>query len=387
MGFARRVVRKSVRKATPRSVQRATHPVRTLKSAATPRPVRQVSRAVYTVTNPLGAAENKFIGAVLGGNGSRRGSGGRPSMRGVSVAADQGVSVSDLRAVESASAVRAAEAVAVQDRSAQLMAVQRERFADARRLVIPDPKHVDPGPEWTREWARRKGDVRFWDRACRKQLRLEVNEHARAHAAEVFVEAQAEQRAQQGRADAWWEALNQGDPAVLTAALKAAFADNSAPVAVIEASGSNAVLMVLLPRPDELPKKRGNLVPSGQISNKPWMNTKFNDAYAELVGAHLLATARETWACAPSLTTLRIVGARKRVGIGAEILFDVDTERAQGLWSTDNLGETILQHSEWGLNRTGLTNEVRPWPGDQLRRDAPGLCRGQLNTGERLFET
>jgi hypothetical protein len=57
MGFARRVVRKSVRKATPRPVRKAMHPARTARRAVTPRPVRQASRAVYTVTNPLGAAE------------------------------------------------------------------------------------------------------------------------------------------------------------------------------------------------------------------------------------------------------------------------------------------------------------------------------------------
>ena len=76
MGFARRVVRKSLRKATPRPVRKAMHPARTVKNAVTPRPVRQVSRAAYTVRNPAGAAENKLIGAALNaGTGRRRNSG------------------------------------------------------------------------------------------------------------------------------------------------------------------------------------------------------------------------------------------------------------------------------------------------------------------------
>lgn len=70
MGFARRVVRKSVRKATPRPVRQAMHPARTVKNAVTPRPVKQVSRAAYTARHPVGAAENKVIGAAL--NGSQR---------------------------------------------------------------------------------------------------------------------------------------------------------------------------------------------------------------------------------------------------------------------------------------------------------------------------
>jgi hypothetical protein len=75
MGFARRVVRKSVRRATPRPVRKAMHPARTVKNAATPRPVKQISRAAYTVRNPVGAAENKLIGAALNagkGRGRRR---------------------------------------------------------------------------------------------------------------------------------------------------------------------------------------------------------------------------------------------------------------------------------------------------------------------------
>jgi hypothetical protein len=65
MGFARRVVRKSVRKATPRPVRQAMHPARTVRNAATPRPVKQVSRAAYTARHPVGAGENKLIGAIL----------------------------------------------------------------------------------------------------------------------------------------------------------------------------------------------------------------------------------------------------------------------------------------------------------------------------------
>jgi hypothetical protein len=65
MGFARRAVRKSVRRATPRPVRQAMHPARTARNAVTPRPVKQVSRAAYTARHPVGAAENAVIGAAL----------------------------------------------------------------------------------------------------------------------------------------------------------------------------------------------------------------------------------------------------------------------------------------------------------------------------------
>ncbi len=56
------------------------------------------------------------------------------------------------------------------------------------------------------------------------------------------------------RADAWWNALNDGEPRVLSAALKAAFADSPAPVVVVQASGARAALAVVLPGPQVLPE-------------------------------------------------------------------------------------------------------------------------------------
>jgi len=72
MGLARRVVRKSIRKATPRPVRQVMHPARTGRNAVTPRPVKQVSRAAYAVRHPVGAAENKVIDAALNGGRNRR---------------------------------------------------------------------------------------------------------------------------------------------------------------------------------------------------------------------------------------------------------------------------------------------------------------------------
>jgi hypothetical protein len=73
MGFARRVVRKSIRRSTPTPVRKAMHPARTVRNTLTPRPVKQVSRAAYTVRHPVGATENKVTGAALyGARGKRR---------------------------------------------------------------------------------------------------------------------------------------------------------------------------------------------------------------------------------------------------------------------------------------------------------------------------
>jgi hypothetical protein len=99
--------------------------------------------------------------------------------------------------------------------------------------------------------------------------------------------------------------------------------------------------------------------------------TELNEVYAELVGAHLLATARETWAVAPALTTLRIRGVRNGAETEPEVLFDVDLVSTEGEWGNDSWGEAMLEDSKWGLNRKGRTREVQPWPSEELRPDRP----------------
>jgi hypothetical protein len=81
MGFARRVVRRSarravrrtvskpvrkaVRTATPRPVRQAMHPAYTVRNAVTPLPVKRVSYAAHTVRHPFLSAWDAIIGAVL----------------------------------------------------------------------------------------------------------------------------------------------------------------------------------------------------------------------------------------------------------------------------------------------------------------------------------
>lgn len=81
MGFARRAVhrsarravrrtvtkpvRKAVRTATPRPVRQAMHPVYTARNAVTPRPVKQVGYAVHATRHPFFAAWDAIFGGVF----------------------------------------------------------------------------------------------------------------------------------------------------------------------------------------------------------------------------------------------------------------------------------------------------------------------------------
>ena len=359
MGIGRRLARKAVRRTVPRTVRRAMHPVSTAKRAITPRPVRQVTRAVYTVTNPLGAAENMLVNSVIGsGSRGRRTSSGA----GRRAAGPTGTRTAPGAPAVSATDIRAAEGAASRRHLAELMAVQRERFTASQPPIIALPAPADPAAFVQQEWAKIKHGARPWKRTRRKELRQEAAARGAQQAAEINARAQAHHGTLQAQADTWWAALQQGQPLVLRAALDAAFADNPAPVRIIRADRASADLVVMLPGPEVLPAKKAHVTPTGRLSSKAWTKTEFNDVYADLLGAHLLATIRETWATAPSLTHLKVTGVRRGPNASTEQLFTVKVDRAGVAWHDDTSGSAVLRAAPRGLNRTGKTREVGAWP-------------------------
>jgi hypothetical protein len=334
------------------------HPVRTVKYAVTPRPVQQLKRAVFTATNPLGSAENALIDAAF--NSGRRRGGSSPA-RSTGTASRQ-------PSHPTASQVRADEAAQVRDQFADLMVVQRERFAPSKRPDIPPPVRPDPREFEEQGWTLRQRDSRWWQRSRRRAIRAEVTTAAQARVDELYAEAARRAAEEQLRANAWWDALSAGDPDVTRAALAAAFADNPAPVRIIDVAGAAATVAVRLPDSSVLPDRKPYLTPSGKLTTKAWTQTDFNDAYADLIAAHLLATLRETWAVAPSIRQARVIGVREAQP-PSQVLFDVTASRGDGSWEDDAYGRALLDAAPCGLHRGGRTRAVAAWPADQLDAD------------------
>lgn len=367
MGFAKRIVRKSVRKATPRSVRKVMNPVATMKSAVTPRPVKQLTRGIYTVTNPLGAVENALIDSVLNaGGGRRRSSGASPSR------ASSGSRSPGTRAPSPAAQVKLQQAVHAHDALTSLMAAGRERFQPVTRPVLPAPSPTDPAPLEAVEWAARKNQAPAWRRGERKRLRLEAAAAARAHADQRDRELAEQHCQRQAETDAWWERLSRGEERTLTAALKDAFADNPAPVDIIRAEEQEAALVLRLPAPDVVPERKAHVTPGERATTKAWTKTELAEVYADLLGAHLLATLRESWAVGPSLHDVRVLGVRGR-GSAAELLFDVEANR--NVASRENgYGRILLEEAARGLRRHGRAREITPWPHSELDPEVVALA-------------
>ncbi len=365
MGLGKRILRQSVRAATPRPVRRAMHPVRTTKNALIPRPIHQARRAVYTMTNPLGAAENAAIRAAIRAPGQlsralassaprRSNTGSRNSTSTLS-----GASLFQARSGYSL----AEQADASQTLLAELISARRDKFTPATRPVIPEVPPVPDEPIRTRMWAARRREVPWWRPRVRKELAAKVQAAAHAEAELQWQQADVQRARLQEDADRWWQQLNAGTPTVVEQALVATFADNAAPVAVDKLKPTEAQLRVSLPPPDVMPAKVAHITPSGRRSVRAWKQAEFEAAYRALLGAHLLATVREAWAVGAPLTELNVIGQRSTDGRRG-FLFSVTLQRTDGVWDDDGLGIALLERAPRPLRTSGRTRQIDLWPFD-----------------------
>ncbi|CAN2189290.1 hypothetical protein MCEJIRE27_00484 [Candidatus Nanopelagicaceae bacterium] len=350
MGFARRAVSRSVRRAVGPSVWNAAHPVRTAKRALIPAPVRKARRMVYIATNPVGAAENAVINSVF------------RSFDEISRLSSKSLSGS-FQQETTGYYVGEREAVGIESDNLieQLMRVERERFQDVSRPLIADPPQVLSKPFYDLEMKRRRGEFKFYQLSMKRVISQESWVVAENQAKAQFELDLKYRDSEQAKADHWWKLLNDGDEKTLTEALKLAFSDNQAPVIVDSAIGGKATFYLLLPDINILPEKRMNITPTGRVSSKKWTTAEKNEVYGDLLGAHLIATLREAWAVAPSLQEIRIIGVDQESGSEDKALFDVTALREDGRWGDDNWGAVILEIAKYGLKYKGKSKEIVHW--------------------------
>jgi hypothetical protein len=358
--------RKLIRRATPRTVRHVIHPVRTVKRKATPRSIRRVSRGINVVTNPVGAAES----AIIFGRSRRH----TAPMRTRRMRPARAPRVSS-EVTPSGLGTCAPGVLTSHHNRATLFTFGSESFSPIQKQLPEPPIPVDHQPFTEKEWSRRKRETSFWRPAKRRQVKDEVAATGREQAEAEFARATETFHQRQAEVDEWWTALHRGDPKVLKSALEAAYADNPARVVVVQASATQALLCIVAPWPDVLPEKKSHVTPTGRDSERAWTKTEFNQTYASILGGNLLGTIRETWATAPTLSTLRIFCIRGFPDDAlSEVLFDVEVSKSQLDWGNDATGDSILADlTQFGLHRVGRAHEVLAWPREQLRPDLATL--------------
>lgn len=335
------LTRKIIRHATPRSARRVMHPIRTVRIAATPGGIRRASYVGYSITNPLGAVENRVISKAFRFRGALH-----------------GTHFSEGPQTFSGTGVRAEEGAASAEYLERLMRVSRQRFSPIERQIIPIPKRKNVNVWFKPEWKKKRKSISFWKRAARNELKSKTVKYANLRCEEDFELALNRHERNQQSHDEWWLALRGGNPKVVRESLKLAFSDNVAKVEIISIKATETILFLNLPNLSVLPEKRMNVTPTGKLSAKKWTNKEKQQAYSELLAGHFLATAREGFSVAPSVSSFRIVGVLADTNISLGFFFDVDISKNSPYLVDDTYGEVVLAESDLGLIRRGPDREI-----------------------------
>jgi hypothetical protein len=117
--------------------------------------------------------------------------------------------------------------------------------------------------------------------------------------------------------------------------------------------------------PSELiPEREVTTTPTGKLTHKRRTKNAINALYAEILASHVVATAREAFAVAPGLHTVRILAIRgDRLGGGLQLipLYAGEFSRAsvqQEGWKSTNVLAFIESHGN--LRYKGQAQEVAP---------------------------
>ena len=209
---------------------------------------------------------------------------------------------------------RAAEAQRVAAEFQAIESLPRHEFpppvrATAERPALPEFGQLLEAAD--REHLRGVG---LFDRAGRRAARESARAAAEQHARVRLARANADQAALQSDIDTAWQLLHDNDEDTVLAALEDAFEDNQAPAAGVGVQDGIAFVVVLVPGVEVLPERVPSTTKAGNLSLKKMTKSQRASWYLALVGGHVVATARETFAAAPGLEAVNVVALRKSLG-------------------------------------------------------------------------
>jgi hypothetical protein len=100
------------------------------------------------------------------------------------------------------------------------------------------------------------------------------------------------------------------DPDVLLTVLSHAFQNSGAHAAPLDLWDAEIQLALLVPDLATLPERHPTTTAAGNLSLKKFTKGEIADLYKQLVAGLVLATSKEAFALAPSVTDVRIVALR-----------------------------------------------------------------------------
>lgn len=237
------------------------------------------------------------------GSNRRRRSGSRVG-RGAGYASPRAVSLTALQR-QAAAAERESEIRRISALEQALLTQHLADFPPAHPPVAPMP---DVNPLIAARFEQAVKDLP----ALALRRRSKAKKWAKEAAQQDAVQQQAELQA---RYDAAWRLLLNHDPAAVHDALENAFEDNQHPAACIDVGYENGVryatVLILYGPVDLVPERRPALTPTGRPTLHKRTKTDRNDFYVSALASTVLATVKEAFAVAPSVTELRVAVLRK----------------------------------------------------------------------------
>jgi hypothetical protein len=312
--------------------------------------------------------------------GGVRVSSGARSHRATRSRADVTVSLAELRRQDAAA--QHAEAIAAVARLEQvLLTLHHEDFVPASRDVLSPPTRPDLKALTEARAQQALTGVSLFDRSKRAAAHAWAEDAGRRDAATQWSTRQSERAHHQSELDQHWTALVNHDDDTVREALESAFDGPDSQATCIDVGTENgtsyATILALVGAADLVPEQRLAQTATGQTTLHKRTMTERNDLYLGAVGSAVLATAKEGFAVAPSVTEMRIAVLRKNPHAPTpdqyvECVYVGRFPRrwtAALRWRTLDPGETLLTVPDARLQRHGAAAEVVGLPLDA----EPGL--------------
>jgi hypothetical protein len=245
--------------------------------------------------------------------------------------------------------------------------VHKDEFPDATAPLAPQADPVDKDEVLSRHEREQLAGISMFKRAQRREARVRARETAAEEIEREQSQRGQEHHALQGALDEHWRELTSNDPHTVHEAIEAAFEDNEMPAAVIDVRAASATMLMKIGSPGELiPEREVTQTPTGKPTHKRRTKSVINASYAEIMASHIVATAKEALAVAPSLDEARVLAIRgDRLGGGIQLipLYAGGFDRAsltRSDWNGLNVLGFVEAHGD--INYKGQAQEVAPLP-------------------------
>lgn len=250
-----------------------------------------------------------------------------------------------------------------------LLNLHRHEFAQAMPPRAPEPPQVDTAAVLKDHEKVALQGLSVFKRDARKQARAAATASAQRETAQLEAQRREQWTQHQQQLDQWWKALVGNDPEVVLSTLTAAFEDNEAPAAAVGIDGADVALVTLVPTIDTLPDRKPATTPAGNLTLKRLTKKERGTLHNAVVASHVLLTARETFAVAPSLSFARIIAlqhtgndafGRPRIDVLLATRFDREG-LSRVLWNEADAIDIVQDAStELLANIRKATSELQP---------------------------